>query len=95
VSARPWIVLGLVAVWAVVHDLLVLALDRAGLVEQLLSPNETSAIGALVAAVALYGLRLGLVALGPGVVASALILALWPLAHAFSERARRACGPRP
>jgi len=85
----PRAALGLVALGglAVLHDLLAIALDRAGLIERLLSPHDASALLAVAAALALYALRLSLVVVAPGVVVATL--ALWALQrHARALRAR-------
>lgn len=47
---------------------LVRLLDRVGLIERLLSPSGAGAALALVAALAMYALRIGLIFVAPGVV---------------------------
>lgn len=89
------VVLAGLASLAILHDLLALVLDRAGLVEQLLSPYEASAVIALIAALVLFALRLGLVLLGPALALAllgdrALALGAW-----LSERGRPASGLPP
>ena len=62
---------------------LVRVLDRVGLVERLLSPSGAGVAVALVAAIAMYALRLGLIFVAPGV------LVAWGLTEAV-EAWRRA-----
>lgn len=62
-EARLW---AAVAVAVALHAALARALDRAGLVERLLAPSGAGAAVAAVAALALYGLRLGLLFVAPG-----------------------------
>ncbi|TAK23705.1 MAG: hypothetical protein EPO40_26740 [Myxococcaceae bacterium] len=69
-----------------VYEALVLALDRMGLVERLLSPSGAGVALALVAAVSMYALRLALIFVAPGVVAG------WVLIAAIE--ARRSARPR-
>ncbi len=95
---------------AILHDLLALGLDRAGLIERLLSPYEASALLAVAAALVLYALRLVLLVVGPGLVLATL--ALWALEmptayrtatsrgvatrpRPINERELPACDPRP
>lgn len=94
---RTWIVLastGLaIASLAILHDLLALGLDRLGLIERLLSPSGLDAVLALVAALVLFALRLGLVVLAPALVLGLLgawltTLALRPSARLDAGRAR-------
>lgn len=66
-----------------VYLALVQVLDRVGLVERLLSPSGAGVALALVAALAMYALRLGLIFVAPGV------LLAWGLTAAF-EAWRRA-----
>jgi hypothetical protein len=68
---RPFAVLGLLGALALAHELLAAALDRAELVELLLSPS-LDALVALPLALLLYALRLGLLFLGPGIALLAL-----------------------
>lgn len=67
------------------HEALARGLAAAGLVERLLSPSGPGAALALVAALALYGLRLGLLFVAPGVVLARLLAALvgWRRASAL------------
>lgn len=82
---RPWAKRALtIAAAVVLHELLARGLDRAGLIERLLSPSGVGAVVALVAAVALYALRLGLLFVVPGVVLARLVIA----AYSASSRAR-------
>lgn len=67
--------LGLVAL-VVAHEALARGLAAAGLIERLLSPSGAGAVVALVAAVAMYALRLGLLFVAPGVVLSWAVQAL-------------------
>lgn len=62
----------LVAAHALAADLL----DRAGLVERLLSPSGLDAIVALLAALVLFGLRLTLFFVAPGVTVAWCLLRL-------------------
>jgi hypothetical protein len=55
--------------------LLVRVLDRAGLIERLLSPSGAGVAVALVAALAMYTLRLGLIFVAPGVVVAWAVIA--------------------
>lgn len=82
---RPW-ARGAVSIAAaiVLHELLARGLDRAGLIERLLSPSGAGAVAALVAAVVLYALRLGLLFVAPGVVLARVVMA----AYSASKRAR-------
>lgn len=57
------------------YHALVLALDRIGLIERLLSPSGAGVVLALVAALVMYALRLALIFVAPGVVAAWLVIA--------------------
>ncbi|MDB4931008.1 MAG: hypothetical protein JWM10_3492 [Myxococcaceae bacterium] len=72
------------------HEALARALAAAGLVERLLSPSGPGAALALVAALALYGLRLGLLFVAPGLVAARIIAALIESRRAAALRGARA-----
>lgn len=79
----------LVAAAAIVHDLAALGLDRVGLVERLLSPAGLDAIGALIAALGLFALRLGLVLLAPPILAGLATAWLVKLTHQAIAARRR------
>ncbi len=53
---------------AVLHDLFAIALDHFDLVPRLLSPSGLEVIGALLAALVLFAMRLSLITLGPAVL---------------------------
>jgi hypothetical protein len=78
---------GVLALLALAHEGLALLLDRAELIERLLSPGP-AALVALPAAALLYVLRLGLVFLGPGLLALAVV-------RAMSRLGRPLSGPAP
>jgi len=69
-----------------VYEALVLALDRMGLIERLLSPSGAGVALALVAALSMYALRLALIFVAPGVVVAWLLIA--------ALEARRSARPR-
>ncbi len=74
---NPWAKRALTIVAAMVlHEALARGLDRAGLIERLLSPSGGGAVVALVAAVALYALRFGLLFVVPGVVVARALIDL-------------------
>jgi len=58
-----------------VYEALVLALDRMGLIERLLSPSGAGVAVALVAALSMYTLRLALIFVAPGVVVGWVLIA--------------------
>lgn len=64
-----------VALAALGYEALVLGLDRVGLIERLLSPSGAGAVVALVAALAMYALRLALIFVAPGLVVSWAVIA--------------------
>lgn len=70
---RPLAALAILFALGLAHEALVLALDRAELVEQLLAPGW-DALVALPAAALLYVVRLALVFFGPGVAVVALAM---------------------
>jgi hypothetical protein len=72
------------ALLVVAHWLVADALDRAGLVERLLSPSGLDAVVALLAALVLFGLRFAVFFVAP-----ALTLAWW-VAVLVAQLARRA-----
>jgi len=73
VSARATLtVLAGLAALAIAHDLLALALNRAGLLELLLSPYEERAVFAALVGLVFFALRLTLVVVGPGLVLAVL-----------------------
>jgi hypothetical protein len=71
------------------HEALARGLAAAGLVERLLSPSGPGVALALVAALALYGLRLGLLFVAPGVVLARLVAALVGWRRAAALRRER------
>ncbi len=72
---RPWAKRALTIIAAIVlHEALARGLDRAGLIERLLSPSGAGAAVALVAAVVMYALRLGLLFVVPGVVVARAVI---------------------
>ncbi len=66
-----------------VYEALVLALDRLGLIERLLSPSGAGVAVALVAALGMYALRLALIFVAPGALVG------WALCAAIEARRGR------
>lgn len=77
------------------HEGLVLALDRAELVERLLSPSGLDSLLALCAALVLFTLRLGLLLLVPACVGGLASAWLFGLAHDRLSRPHVMSGPTP
>lgn len=85
---NPWAKRSLAIVAAIgAHEALARGLDRAGLVERLLSPSGAGAAVVLVAAAAMYALRLGLLFVVPGVVVARAVNAALGR-YSASRRAR-------
>lgn len=85
----PWAKRALaVAVAVALHEGLARGLARAGLIERLLAPSGAWALVALVAAVALYTLRLALLFVVPGLLVARLLIGA-------VERRRRGTGGGP
>jgi hypothetical protein len=86
----PWAKRALTVAGAVaLHEGLARGLARAGLIERLLAPSGAWALAALVAAVALYALRLALLFVVPGLLVARLVIG------AIERRRRAAHRPRP
>ncbi|UJR86441.1 Hypothetical protein I5071_85360 [Sandaracinus amylolyticus] len=65
-----------IALLAITHEALAIALDRADLIERLLSPSADALI-AIPFALALYAIRLLLLFVAPGLVVIALTARAW------------------
>jgi hypothetical protein len=89
----------LTLVLTLVHEALAYGLDRAELIERLLSPGDPTVVLVLLLGMAFFALRLGLLFVLPGVWLYAGIRAAWALTNrtvradtspgAASHRARR------